>query len=193
MSKHTDVLDNVIIKFAGDSGDGMQLTGNQFTNTTALFGNDLSTFPDFPAEIRAPQGTLAGVSGFQLHFGSVEIYTPGDHCDVLVVMNSAALKANLTYLRKGGTIIANIDGFDPKNLRLAGYADGKNPLEDGTLEGYHVIQLDVSKMTRAALEDSGLGTKEIDRAKNMFVLGFLYWMYNRPMEFTIRFLEENEW
>jgi 2-oxoglutarate ferredoxin oxidoreductase subunit alpha len=190
MSKHTDALDNVIIKFAGDSGDGMQLTGNQFTNTTALFGNDLSTFPDFPAEIRAPQGTLAGVSGFQLHFGSVEIYTPGDHCDVLVVMNSAALKANLTYLRKGGTIIANIDGFDPKNLRLAGYADGKNPLEDGTLEGYNVIQLDVSKMTRAALEDSGLGTKEIDRAKNMFVLGFLYWMYNRPMEFTLRFLEE---
>ena len=190
MSKQTESVDNVIIKFAGDSGDGMQLTGTQFTNTTALFGNDLSTFPDFPAEIRAPMGTLAGVSGFQLHFGSVEIFTPGDHCDVLVVMNSAALKANLAYLRPGGTIIANTEGFDAKNLRLAGYAEGKNPLEDGSLERYHLITMDVSKMTRDCLTDSGLGTKEIDRAKNMFVLGFLYWMYNRPMDFTLRFLEE---
>jgi 2-oxoglutarate ferredoxin oxidoreductase subunit alpha len=190
MSKHTESVDNVIIKFAGDSGDGMQLTGTQFTNTAALFGNDLSTFPDFPAEIRAPMGTLAGVSGFQLHFGSVEIFTPGDHCDVLVVMNSAALKANLSYLIPGGTIIANTEGFDAKNLRLAGYPEGKNPLEDGSLERYRLITMDVSKMTRDCLADSGLGTKEIDRAKNMFVLGYLYWMYNRPMDFTLRFLEE---
>jgi 2-oxoglutarate ferredoxin oxidoreductase subunit alpha len=187
MSKN-DVLDNVIIKFAGDSGDGMQLTGTQFTNTAALFGNDLSTFPDFPAEIRAPQGTLAGVSGYQLHFGSVEIFTPGDFCDVLCVMNAAALKANVGFLRKGGTVIANTDGFDPKNLRLANIE--KSPLEDGSLDGFHVIKMDVTKMTRAALDGSGLGTKEIDRAKNMFVLGYLYWMYNRTMDHTIKFLEE---
>src|SRR6185436_19987691 len=181
MSNQNETLESVIIKFAGDSGDGMQLTGTQFTNTAALFGNDLSTFPDFPAEIRAPQGTLAGVSGYQLHFGSVEIFTPGDYCDVLVAMNAAALKANLRHLKKGGVIIVNTDGFDAKNLRLAEVPEGKNPLEDGTLEGYNVIKMDVTKMTRAALTDSGLGTKEIDRAKNMFVLGFLYWMYNRPM------------
>ncbi len=190
MERQNEVLDNVIIKFAGDSGDGMQLTGTQFTNTAALFGNDLSTFPDFPAEIRAPQGTLAGVSGYQLHFGSVEIFTPGDSCDVLVVMNAAALKANLRNLRKGGTIIANTDGFDPKNLRLAGIPEGKNAMEDGSLENYKVIKMDVTKMTRAALTESGMGTKEIDRAKNMFVLGFLYWMYNRPMEHTEKFLKE---
>jgi 2-oxoglutarate/2-oxoacid ferredoxin oxidoreductase subunit alpha len=187
MSKN-DVLDNVIIKFAGDSGDGMQLTGTQFTNTAALFGNDLSTFPDFPAEIRAPQGTLAGVSGYQLHFGSVEIFTPGDYCDVLCVMNAAALKANIGFLRKGGIIIANTDGFDAKNLRLANIE--KNPLEDGSLDGYQVIKMDVTKMTRAALTDSGLGVKEIDRAKNMFVLGYLYWMYNRTMDHTLKFLTE---
>ncbi len=190
MELENQVLDRVIIKFAGDSGDGMQLTGTQFTNTAALFGNDLSTFPDFPAEIRAPQGTIPGVSGYQLHFGSVDIYTPGDSCDVLVAMNAAALKANLRNLKKGGTIIANTDGFDPKNLRLANYADGVNPLQDGSLEGFRLITLDVTKMTRAALTDSGLGIKEIDRAKNMFVLGFLYWMYNREMTATFKFLEE---
>ncbi|MBE7510052.1 MAG: 2-oxoacid:acceptor oxidoreductase subunit alpha [Bacteroidia bacterium] len=190
MEKQNEVLEQVIIKFAGDSGDGMQLTGTQFTNTAALFGNDLSTFPDFPAEIRAPQGTLAGVSGYQLHFGSVNIYTPGDKCDVLVAMNAAALKANLKNLKEGGIIIANSDGFDPKNLRLANYPDGKSPLEDDTLGKFNVITMDVTKMTRAALVDSGLGTKEIDRAKNMFVLGFLYWMYNRSLDITIKFLED---
>ena len=190
MSTKTDKLQNVIIKFAGDSGDGMQLTGTQFTNTAALFGNDLSTFPDFPAEIRAPQGTLAGVSGYQLHFGSVNIYSPGDTCDVLVAMNAAALKANLRNLKKSGTIIVNIEGFDSKNLRLANIAEGKSPLEDGSLEGYQVIKIDVTKMTRTALADSGLSVKEIDRAKNMFVLGFLYWMYNRKMDVSIKFLEE---
>lgn len=190
MTSNNQVLERVIIKFAGDSGDGMQLTGTQFTNTAALFGNDLSTFPDFPAEIRAPQGTIPGVSGFQLHFGSVNIFSPGDFCDVLVAMNAAALKANLRNLKKGGTIIVNTDGFDPKNLRLANYADNVSPLTDGSLEGYRVVSIDVTKMTKAALADSGLGTKEIDRAKNMFVLGFLYWMYNREMSFTINFLEE---
>ena len=190
MADQEQVLERVIIKFAGDSGDGMQLTGTQFTNTAALLGNDLSTFPDFPAEIRAPQGTIPGVSGYQLHFGSVNIFTPGDSCDVLVVMNAAALKANLRNIRKGGTIIANTDGFDPKNLRLANYADGVNPLQDGSLENYRVITMDVTKMTRAALTESGLGVKEIDRAKNMFVLGFLYWMYNRDMSHTDKFLRE---
>lgn len=190
MERTNEVLEQVIIKFAGDSGDGMQLTGTQFTNTAALLGNDLSTFPDFPAEIRAPIGTLAGVSGYQLHFGSVNIYTPGDKCDVLVAMNAAALKANLKNIKAGGTIIANSDGFDPKNLRLANYPDGKNPIEDGSLEKYHVIIIDVTKMTRAALNDSGLGTKEIDRSKNMFVLGFLYWMYNRSLDNSIKFLQE---
>src|SRR5436190_2095209 len=140
MESQNEELNHVIIKFAGDSGDGMQLTGTQFTNTAALLGNDLSTFPDFPAEIRAPEGTLAGVSGYQLHFGSVEIFTPGDLCDVLVVMNAAALKANLSVLKKGGTIIANTDGFDPKNLRLAGIPDGKSALEDSSLDNYKVIR-----------------------------------------------------
>ena len=159
MANPTEVLDEVIIKFAGDSGDGMQLTGTQFTNTAALLGNDLSTFPDFPAEIRAPQGTLAGVSGFQLHFGSVEIFTPGDYCDVLVAMNAAALKANLRNIKKGGTIIVNIDGFDAKNLRLANYPEGENPLENDSLGNYEVIRMDVTKMTREALKDIPLGQK----------------------------------
>lgn len=183
-------LEDVVIKFAGDSGDGMQLTGTQFTNNTALLGNDLSTFPDFPAEIRAPQGTLPGVSGFQLHFSSNRVYTPGDHCDVLVAMNAAALKANLKSLKKNGIIIANTDGFDTKNLRLANYPDGENPLEDDTLQDFIVYKMDVTKMTREALKDIQMGTKEKDRAKNMFVLGFLYWMYNRNMESTVNFLQE---
>ncbi len=182
-------VEDVVIKFAGDSGDGMQLTGTQFTNNTALSGNDLSTFPDFPAEIRAPQGTIPGVSGFQLHFSSQRIYTPGDTCDVLVAMNAAALKTNLRTLKKGGTIIANIGGFDAKNLRLADYPDGQNPLEDDTLKGYTVYPLDVTRMTREILKDTGLGMKEKDRSKNMFVLGFLYWMYDRTMESTLDFLQ----
>lgn len=191
MNKEAVLLKDVVIKFAGDSGDGMQLTGTQFTNNTALLGIDLSTFPDFPAEIRAPIGTVPGVSGFQLHFSSDAIYTPGDNYDVLVAMNAAALKVNLKNLKKGGKIIVNVDGFDIKNLRLAMYPQGINPLEDGTLEDYEVIRLDVTKMTREALKDfPGLGTKEKDRAKNMFVLGFLYWMYNRTPENTIQFLKE---
>jgi 2-oxoglutarate/2-oxoacid ferredoxin oxidoreductase subunit alpha len=184
------VLQDVVIKFAGDSGDGMQLTGSQFTNNTAMLGIDLATFPDFPAEIRAPIGTLPGVSGYQLRFSSDRVFTPGDECDVLVAMNAAALKSNLKSLKKGGKIIANTDGFDAKNLRLANYADGVNPLEDESLGNYEVIRMDVTKMTREALKDITMGTKEKDRAKNMFVLGFLYWMYNRNMENTIAFIRD---
>jgi 2-oxoglutarate ferredoxin oxidoreductase subunit alpha len=190
MNRKQEVLQDVVIKFAGDSGDGMQLTGTQFTNNTALLGIDLSTFPDFPAEIRAPQGTLPGVSGYQLRFSSDRVFTPGDACDVLVAMNAAALKTNLTALKKGGKIIVNTDGFDNKNLRLANYPEGENPLENGSLENYEVIKMDVTKMTREALKDFTMGMKEKDRAKNMFVLGFLYWMYGRDMDNTISFLRE---
>src|SRR3954447_2481352 len=142
MINNEEILQDVVIKFAGDSGDGMQLTGTQFTNNTAMLGLDLATFPDFPAEIRAPQGTLPGVSGFQLRFSSDRVFTPGDMCDVLVAMNAAALKANLKSLKTGGKIIANVDGFDAKNLRLANYSDGVNPLEDESLSGYEVIKMD---------------------------------------------------
>ena len=190
MARKQETLQDVVIKFAGDSGDGMQLTGSQFTNNTAMLGIDLATFPDFPAEIRAPQGTLPGVSGFQLRFSSDRIFTPGDECDVLVAMNAAALKTNLKFLKKGGKIIANTDGFDAKNLRLANYPDGVNPLENGSLDNYEVIRMDVTKMTREALKEVTMGMKEKDRAKNMFVLGFLYWMYNRDMSSTIQFLTD---
>jgi len=187
MSVTKTLVEEVTIKFAGDSGDGMQLTGTEFTNNTALTGSDLATFPDFPAEIRAPQGTLPGVSGYQLHFGSRLIFTPGDTCDVLVAMNAAALRGNLTTLKKGGTVIADIAGFDPKNLRLA--KCNTNPLEDGSLNGYDVIKMDITKLTRDCLKDLQMGTKEKDRSKNMFVLGFLYWMYNRTMDSTTAFLQ----
>jgi 2-oxoglutarate ferredoxin oxidoreductase subunit alpha len=190
MARKQELLSDVVIKFAGDSGDGMQLTGTQFSQNTALLGIDLATFPDFPAEIRAPQGSLPGVSGYQLRFSSDRIFTPGDACDVLVAMNAAALKVNLTALKKGGKIIANTDGFDAKNLRLANYPEGENPLENGSLGNYEVIKVDVTKMTREALKDITMGQKEKDRAKNMFVLGFLYWMYNRDMESSINFLKE---
>lgn len=174
------------ILFAGDSGDGMQLTGNQFADTNAFFGNDLATFPNFPAEIRAPQGTVAGVSGFQMKFGSNEIFTPGDACDILVAMNAAGLKSSIDKVKKQGTVIVNIAGFDKKNLNLAKCET--NPLEDDTLEGYRVIQMDISKLTQETLKDSGLGRKDVDRSKNMFVLGFLYWMFNRDMAGTEKFL-----
>jgi 2-oxoglutarate ferredoxin oxidoreductase subunit alpha len=190
MDTQEQILQDVVIKFAGDSGDGMQLTGSQFTNNTALLGIDLATFPDFPAEIRAPIGTLPGVSGYQLRFSSDKVFTPGDICDVLVVMNAAALKVNMKAIKKGGIIIANIDGFDSKNLRLANYPEGINPLEDNSLAGFEVIKMDVTKMTREALKDITMGTKEKDRAKNMFVLGFLYWMYNRDMDNTIEFIKD---
>ncbi|GAC1533477.1 MAG: 2-oxoacid:acceptor oxidoreductase subunit alpha [Sediminibacterium sp.] len=191
MNRKEELLQDVVIKFAGDSGDGMQLTGQQFTNNTALLGIDLATFPDFPAEIRAPIGTLPGVSGFQLRFSSDRVFTPGDLCDVLVAMNAAALKVNLKSIKPGGKIIANIDGFDNKNLRLANYPDGVNPLEDSSLDGYELTKVDITKLTRESLKDfTDLGTKERDRAKNMFVLGLIYWMYNRSLDNTIEFLKE---
>jgi 2-oxoglutarate ferredoxin oxidoreductase subunit alpha len=190
MKRKDELLQDVVIKFAGDSGDGMQLTGSQFTNNTALLGMDLATFPDFPAEIRAPQGTIPGVSGFQLRFSSSPVFTPGDECDVLVAMNAAALKTNLKGLKKGGKIIVNTDGFDSKNLRLANYAEGVNPIENNSLEGFDVIKMDITKMTREALKEITMGTKEKDRAKNMFVLGFLYWMFNRDMDNTLQFLKD---
>src|SRR5258707_1161080 len=151
MKRKEEVLQDVVIKFAGDSGDGMQLTGTQYTNNPPLLGIDLPPSPVSPAEIRAPQGTLPGVSGYQLRFSSDKVFTPGDECDVLVAMNAAALKANLKGLKKGGKIIANLEGFDAKNLRLANYPDGINPLEDNSLDSYSVIRIDVTKMTREAL------------------------------------------
>ncbi len=187
MTKDLQILEEVTIKFAGDSGDGMQLSGSLFTDNTALTGSDLATFPDFPAEIRAPAGTTAGVSGFQIHFSSSEIYTPGDKVDVLVAMNAAALKSNLDNLIEGGTIIVSSDGFDSKNLRLAKY-DDVNPLENGSLAGYKVFDIPITKLTRDALVDSPLGVKEKDRCKNMFVLGFLYWRYNRNLDDTLGYL-----
>ena len=181
-------LDEVTIRFAGDSGDGMQLTGSQFTNTAAFLGNDLSTLPDYPAEIRAPQGTTNGVSGFQIHFGSVEINTPGDFCDVLVAMNAAALKVNLSWLVKGGSIIVNLDGFNEKNLKLAGYS--ANPLKDGSLTDYQVFEVDITKLTTLALQEMNLSSKLVDRSKNFFALGMMYWMYNLPLETTLNWISE---
>jgi 2-oxoglutarate ferredoxin oxidoreductase subunit alpha len=180
-------LDRVVIRLAGDSGDGMQLTGNRFTSETATFGNDLKTLPNFPAEIRAPTGTLPGVSSFQLHFADHDVMTPGDAPDVLVVMNPAALKANLMDLPGGGLLIADSDEFTPRNLAKVGYAS--NPLEDGSLEGWQLVAVPLTSMTTDALADSGLGKKEAERSKNMFTLGLLSWMYHRPTEGTIRFLE----
>lgn len=181
-------LEKVVIKFAGDSGDGMQLTGSQFTDTSALLGNDLATFPDYPAEIRAPQGTIAGVSGFQIHIGRIDINTPGDIADVLVAMNPAALKANKDSIKKGGTIIVNIDSFNKKDFEKAGYTI--SPLDDNSFEGFNIIEAPITKLTREALKDSKLDGKSITRAKNMFALGIVYWMFNRPMIQTEKFLKE---
>ena len=187
----TKETDSVVVRFSGDSGDGMQLTGMQFTDTSAFLGQDISTFPEYPAEIRAPAGTIAGVSGFQVHFGSKEIFTPGDFYDVIVVMNAAALKVDLPRLKKGGVVIANTSGFDSKNMKLAGYPEtATNPLEDGTLANYQVYKIEVTKHTKDALKDSGLGMKEIERCKNMFVLGVLFWMFDKSMDFTIQNLKD---
>ncbi|MHA6624407.1 2-oxoacid:acceptor oxidoreductase subunit alpha [Pseudonocardia sichuanensis] len=180
--------DRVVIRFAGDSGDGMQLTGDRFTSETAAFGNDLSTLPNFPAEIRAPAGTLPGVSSFQLHFANYDILTPGDRPDVLVAMNPAALKANVGDLPAGGILIVNTDEFSKRNLTKVGYE--ANPLEDGSLEQYSVFPVAMATLTRGALEETGLSKKDAERAKNMFALGLLSWMYHRPHEGTERFLRE---
>ncbi len=181
-------LNNVVIRFAGDSGDGMQLTGTQFTNTSAILGNDISTLPDYPAEIRAPAGSLAGVSGYQVHFSSSEIYTPGDAPTVLVAMNPAALRANLNDIEKGGAVIVNSDAFTQENLDLAGYKS--NPLTDGSVKNYRLFEVPVTMLTHKALEGSGLSKKEIDRCKNFFALGLMYWMFDRPMENTISWIRE---
>ena len=187
MTKDVQQLDRVIIRFAGDSGDGMQLTGDRFTTETAAFGNDLSTLPDFPAEIRAPAGTLPGVSAFQLHFADHDIMTPGDRPDVLVAMNPAALKANIGDLARGTDLIVNTDEFTKRNLTKVGYAT--NPLEDGSLEAYSVHPIALTSMTVEALKGIDITKKEAERAKNMFALGLLSWLYNRPTEGTVKFLE----
>ena len=187
VGKPVQTLSQVIIRFAGDSGDGMQLTGDRFTAETAAFGNDLSTLPDFPAEIRAPAGTLAGVSGFQLHFSDHEIMTPGDAPDVLVAMNPAALKANLRELPKGADIIVNTDEFTKRSLAKVGYA--ANPLEDGSLDEFRVHPIPLTSMTVVALAGLDLGKKEAERSKNMFALGLMSWLYTRPTEGTVVFLE----
>jgi 2-oxoglutarate ferredoxin oxidoreductase subunit alpha len=175
-------LSRVVIRFAGDSGDGMQLTGNQFTATAAAVGNDLATLPDFPAEIRAPAGTLPGVSGFQIQFAADSVYTPGDAPGVLVAMNPAALKANIRDLEPNGLLIVNVDAFKENDLRKAGYE--KNPLDDGSLDGYQVIRVELTRLTRAALEELDLPMRVVDRCKNFFALGMMYYLYQRPMEFT---------
>ncbi|WP_373049522.1 2-oxoacid:acceptor oxidoreductase subunit alpha [Vulgatibacter sp.] len=177
-------LDRVTIRFAGDSGDGMQLTGTEFTRATAVAGNDLRTFPDFPAEIRAPAGTLPGVSGFQLQFANASVYTPGDVPDVLVAMNPAALKANLKDLKVGGLLIVNLGAFTTQNLTKAGFQS--SPLEDGSLDRFQVVQVDITKLTETALHGSGLSTREIGRSKNMFALGLMLWLYQRPTEPALR-------
>jgi 2-oxoglutarate ferredoxin oxidoreductase subunit alpha len=187
VTKQVQELDHVIIRFAGDSGDGMQLTGDRFTQETAVFGNDLSTFPNFPAEIRAPAGTLPGVSSFQLHFADHDILTPGDAPDVLVAMNPAALKANLKDLPRGAELIVNTDEFTKRNLAKVGYE--KNPLEDGSLDGYKLHPVPLTSLTVKALEDQDLSRKDAERAKNMFALGLLSWLYGRPAEGTLSFLE----
>jgi 2-oxoglutarate ferredoxin oxidoreductase subunit alpha len=187
-TKPLHALPSATIRFAGDSGDGMQLAGTQFTDTSALVGNDISTLPDFPAEIRAPAGTLAGVSGYQIHFSSTEIFTPGDEVDALVAMNPAALRTNLVFVRDGGIVIVNEDSFDPVHLKKAGYS--ANPLEDDSLKKYRLIRVPIDKLNAAATKETGLGNKDIDRCKNMFALGLVYWLYGRPIEPTLRHIEE---
>ena len=181
-------VERVVIRFAGDSGDGMQLTGDRFTSVSAVFGNDLATLPDFPAEIRAPAGTLAGVSAFQIHFADYDILTPGDQPGVLVAMNPAALKANLKDLMPGGLLIVNTDAFEDRNLEKVGY--GSNPLKDGSLDGYQVFEIPMTTMTVDAVKEAGLTKKEAERSKNMFALGVLSWMYSRPLEPTLEWLEK---
>jgi 2-oxoglutarate ferredoxin oxidoreductase subunit alpha len=187
MAKQVQVIEDVTVRFAGDSGDGMQLTGSQFTDTTASLGTDVGTLPDFPAEIRAPAGSLAGVSGFQIHFSSNDIQTPGDSPDVLVAMNPAALKVNLKDLKPNATIIINTNSFDLKNLKLANY--DVSPLEDGSLSGFNVVPVELTKLTVTALEGLSLSPKEKDKCKNFFALGLMYWLYNRPIEKTLQWLE----
>jgi 2-oxoglutarate ferredoxin oxidoreductase subunit alpha len=183
-----EVIDQAVIRFAGDSGDGMQITGSQFTNTVALYGNDIATFPDYPAEIRAPAGTLPGVSGFQLHFSSTDVYTPGDAIDVLIAMNPAALKTNVADLKANGILIVNSDSFTDNDLRKAQMT--VNPLEDHSLDKFRLFSVELERLTRRALEHLGLDAKSMDRCKNFFALGMCYWLYNRSMDSTVRWIED---
>ncbi|MEW6730116.1 MAG: 2-oxoacid:acceptor oxidoreductase subunit alpha [Acidobacteriota bacterium] len=185
---HVEELETVTIRFAGDSGDGMQLTGTQFTNTTAVLGNDLATLPDFPAEIRAPAGSLPGVSGFQINFSSRDIRTPGDAPNVLVAMNPAALKVNISDLEPGGILIVNTDAFTEQNLNKAGYEN--NPLEDGSVSNYRVFKLPLTSLTYNALKETSLPKKQQERCKNFFALGLMYWLYDRPMDTTLKWIED---
>ncbi len=190
MSKKTDVIEreDVVVRFAGDSGDGMQLTGTLFSDTSAFIGNDLSTFPDYPSEIRAPQGTIGGVSGFQVHFGHKQVNTPGDYADVLVAMNPAALKANAKWVKTGGTIIVDEDSFTEKFLQKAGY-ETNDPVTEDKLDGYNVIKAPITTLTKESLKDVGLDPKSILRSKNMFALGMVYWLFGRPLKYTEQFFE----
>src|SRR5580658_9789030 len=187
-NRKREVLDRAVIRFCGDSGDGMQITGNQFTNTVALYGNDLATFPDYPAEIRAPAGTLPGVSGFQIQFSSGDVFTPGDAVDVLVAMNPAALRTNIRDLKMNGILIVNSDAFTDADLRKADMIS--NPLEDHTLDGYRVFSVGLERLTRSALQDLGLDAKSMDRCKNFFALGMSYWLYNRTMDLTYKWIDD---
>src|SRR6201981_651203 len=189
LPKHKrEVIDRAVIRFAGDSGDGMQVTGSQFTNTVALYGNDIATFPDFPAEIRAPAGTLPGVSGYQLHFSSNDVYTPGDAVDVLIAMNPAALKVNVADLKANGILIVNSDSFKETDLPKAQMTS--NPLEDHSLDKFRLFSVELERLTRVALEPLGLDAKSMDRCKNFFALGMCYWLYNRSMESTVRWIQD---
>jgi 2-oxoglutarate/2-oxoacid ferredoxin oxidoreductase subunit alpha len=188
MSKTVEERDHAVVRFAGDSGDGMQLTGDRFTNATAILGNDLATLPDFPAEIRAPAGTVHGVSAFQIQFASTDITTPGDHADVLIAMNPAALRADLDKVARGGTIVVNEDAFMQRNLDKAGYAS--DPTTDGSLDGFHVYRVPMTSITVRAVESLGVGKKEAERSKNMFALGLVSWMYGRPVDVTLHWLEQ---
>ncbi|WP_066632887.1 2-oxoacid:acceptor oxidoreductase subunit alpha [Labilibacter marinus] len=181
--------DEVVVRFSGDSGDGMQLTGTLFSNTSAVFGNDISTFPDYPAEIRAPQGTIGGVSGFQVHFGHTEVYTPGDYADVLVAMNPAALRANSKWVKPGGTIIMDVDSFDDRNLEKAGYQTD-DPITEDKLGDYNIIKAPITELTKISLKDMGLDKKSILRSKNMYALGLVYWLFDRPLEHTKEFIKK---
>src|SRR3984893_5879952 len=183
-----EVIDKAVIRFCGDSGDGMQITGSQFTNTVALYGNDLATLPDFPAEIRAPAGTLPGVSGFQVHFSSHDVFTPGDSVDALIAVDPAALKTNIADLKPNGILIVNLDDFGDLDLRKAQMT--VNPLEDHSLDGYRTFAVGITKLTGSALKDLGLDVKSMDRCKNFFALGMCYWLYNRSMDSTVRWIED---
>ncbi len=189
--KQTQSIESAVVFFAGDSGDGMQLVGTQFTDTSAIFGNDIATLPDFPAEIRAPAGTVPGVSGFQVHFASTEVHTPGDQVNALIAMNPAAFKAHITNVEPGGIVIVNEDEFDKVNLRKAGYPEGYNPIEDEKYnQQYKLYKVPITRLNAEALKDTGMGAKDIGRCKNMWSLGLIFWLYDRPLDTTVRYLND---